>query len=64
MFYLYQNVRASKTAFLCPMLEKKRVVFKFPIFPQIPLANVSGSQKKVKKDLAIAINKLKNLNFV
>ena len=46
MFYRYENVRASKTAFLCPMLEKKRVVFKFPQFPQIPLANLSESQTK------------------
>ena len=54
----------QKRRFYARCLKKKCVVFKFPQFPQIPLANVSGSQKKVKKDLAIAINKLKNLNFV
>ena len=49
--------------FLNPILQKMHVVFKSPQITQIPLADVSVKQK-VQKDLAIAINKIKNLNFV
>ena len=49
--------------FLNPILQKMRVVFKSPQITQILFADVSVKQK-VQKDLAIAINTIKNLNFV